>query len=173
MSAFGTKLKCPAARQCLLLGVKRTWPSACKQQRSIGGQSSANNSVGPSQCVWRLRLALSTARDFTTSQPFLDSGRRDPSGHLTSPSAPPPENYRPNCVRIQSYLAPGPTLRGVSSLMSAKNNAPRVTTRRGSPASFGSHTSSRIRSRLADRSRDEIAARASISPGCLRYWKVT
>src|SRR6476619_7774064 len=40
------------------------------------------------------------------------------------PSAPPPENYRPNCVRIQSYLAPGPTLRGVCSLGSVSRRAP-------------------------------------------------
>ena len=34
---------------------------------------------------------------------------------ITSPSAPPPEDCRPNCVKIQSYLAPGPTLRGSGS----------------------------------------------------------
>src|SRR5207247_7184319 len=88
-------------------GLKRTCPSA--------GKTAAIDwsSIQRQQPAVLLDLDVSAAaRPFDSERtydfPAIPTWQPSrPSGRPTSPSAPPPEDSRPNCVKIQSYLAPG------------------------------------------------------------------
>ena len=108
MSADGTKPTCPASRTMSAAEGRADLAKRC--------QNSAIDWVNPSANRSGLFLICRTADRRFDSEETLRISRSFLLGdQSTSPSAPPPEDCRPNCVKIQSYLAPGPTLRGVCS----------------------------------------------------------